>query len=69
MPQVRFEPTIPVFEQAKTVHASVCAATVIGISAVNIPLIYYFLNGQYYESYTNTGTAIALCFRQFPTNL
>jgi hypothetical protein len=30
MPWVGFEPTIPVFERAKTVHASECAATVIG---------------------------------------
>jgi hypothetical protein len=30
MPQIGFEPTIPVFERAKTVHASDRAATVIG---------------------------------------
>jgi hypothetical protein len=30
MPRVGFEPTIPVFEQAKTVHALDRAATVIG---------------------------------------
>jgi hypothetical protein len=30
MPQVGFQPTIPVFEQAKTVHASDRTATVIG---------------------------------------
>jgi hypothetical protein len=30
MPQVAFEPMIPVFEQAKIVHASDRAATVIG---------------------------------------
>jgi hypothetical protein len=30
MPQVGFEPTIPVFEPAKTVHALEPAATVIG---------------------------------------
>jgi hypothetical protein len=30
MPQVGFEPMIPVFEQAKTVHALDCVATVIG---------------------------------------
>jgi hypothetical protein len=29
MPQVRFEPTIPVFERVKTVHALDRAATVI----------------------------------------
>jgi hypothetical protein len=32
MPQVGFEPTIPVFERAKTVHALDPADTVIGIS-------------------------------------
>jgi hypothetical protein len=36
MPQVGFEPTIPVFERAKTVHALDCAATVIGMSPSNI---------------------------------
>jgi hypothetical protein len=30
MPRVRFEPTIPVFEREKTVHALDLAATVIG---------------------------------------
>jgi hypothetical protein len=30
MPRVRFEPTIPVFERAKTVHALDRAATMIG---------------------------------------
>jgi hypothetical protein len=30
MPQVGFEPTIPVFQRAKTVHVLDCAATVIG---------------------------------------
>jgi hypothetical protein len=30
MPQVRFEPMIPVFERMKTVHALDGAATVIG---------------------------------------
>jgi hypothetical protein len=32
MPRVGFEPTIPVFERAKTVHALGRAATVIGIA-------------------------------------
>jgi hypothetical protein len=31
MPQVGFEPTTPVFEQAKTVHASDRATTVISM--------------------------------------
>jgi hypothetical protein len=34
MPQVGFEPMIPVFEWVKTVHALDCAATAIGYSAV-----------------------------------
>jgi hypothetical protein len=29
MPQVGFEPTIPVFKRAKTIHALDCVATVI----------------------------------------
>jgi hypothetical protein len=35
MTQVEFEPTIPVYEQAKTVHALDRAATVIGGSLVH----------------------------------
>jgi hypothetical protein len=34
MPQAGFEPTIPVFERAKTVHASDRAATVIGSESI-----------------------------------
>jgi hypothetical protein len=30
VPHVGFEPTIPVFERAKTVHALYCATTLIG---------------------------------------
>jgi hypothetical protein len=36
MPQVRFEPTIPVFQRAKTVHAIDRAATVIGKNVLYI---------------------------------
>jgi hypothetical protein len=39
MTRVGFESTIPVFERAKTVHASDSAATVIG-SFVNTTLVY-----------------------------
>jgi hypothetical protein len=35
MPLVGFEPTIPVFERAKTFHALDCAATVIGTMYAN----------------------------------
>jgi hypothetical protein len=38
MPQVKFEPTIPVFEQSKTVHTLDCAAIVTG-QIVSIALI------------------------------
>jgi hypothetical protein len=36
-----FEPTIPVFERAKTVHALDRAATVIGISTVSFVSIFF----------------------------
>jgi hypothetical protein len=39
MPRVRFEPTIPVFERAKTVHALDPAATVIGFEGPTDPII------------------------------
>jgi hypothetical protein len=35
MPRVGFEPTIPAFERAKTVHASDRAATVIGNDVIH----------------------------------
>jgi hypothetical protein len=35
MTEVGFEPTIPVFEQAKTVHALDSAATVMGVTVTN----------------------------------
>jgi hypothetical protein len=40
MPKVGLEPTIPVFEGAKTVHALDCAATVIGEEHVYYPIIW-----------------------------
>jgi hypothetical protein len=40
MPQVGLEPTIPVFEQAKTVHALGCAPIVIGFSICTFPQRY-----------------------------
>jgi hypothetical protein len=36
MPRVGFEPTIPAFERAKTVHALDLAATVIGWSLISV---------------------------------
>jgi hypothetical protein len=35
MPQVEFEPTILVFERAKTVHASARSATMIGLHTIS----------------------------------
>jgi hypothetical protein len=50
MPQVGFEPTIPVFEQAKTFHALDHAATVISVVRIDtencIPYCYIL----YYSS-------------------
>jgi hypothetical protein len=39
MPRVGFEPTIPVFERAKTVHGFDAAATVIGYGLITLMLI------------------------------
>jgi hypothetical protein len=53
MPWVRFEPTIPVFERTKTVHALERAATVIGTACIHllIPLQgygkFFFALGNY----------------------
>jgi hypothetical protein len=44
MPRVGFEPTVPVFEREKTVHALERAATInslLGILVVQIPKIIY----------------------------
>jgi hypothetical protein len=43
MPPVGFEPTIPVFDLVKTVHALDRAATVIGDSVTRRVLFFYFL--------------------------
>jgi hypothetical protein len=46
MPQVGFEPTIKVFERAKTVHDSDSAATVIGfipIYSIYIYMLYIYI--------------------------
>jgi hypothetical protein len=47
MPRVGFEPTIPVFERAKTVHASDRATTVIGIRSI------YYRNIETSDRYLN----------------
>jgi hypothetical protein len=41
MPRVRFEPMIPVFERAKTVHAVDSAATVMGSGLLPRSFIYF----------------------------
>jgi hypothetical protein len=48
MPLVVFEPTIPVFERAKTFHALDRTATVIGR---NFLLIIKFMNCRFYYLY------------------
>jgi hypothetical protein len=59
MPRVRFEPTIPMFERKKAVHALECAATVIG-NIIFHWIIYIWCsrlrdNQQTYEKiYTNS---------------
>jgi hypothetical protein len=40
MPRVGFEPSIPVFERAKTVHALDRAATMIGNTNTTAPLLF-----------------------------
>jgi hypothetical protein len=44
MPRVGFEPTIPAFERAKTVHALDSAVTVIGLHADVEQLKLYILH-------------------------
>jgi hypothetical protein len=48
MPQLGFEPTIPVFEQANTVHALDQAATVIGTLASRLMKM-FSLSGNMYS--------------------
>jgi hypothetical protein len=42
MPRKGFEPTIPIFERPKSVHASDRAATVIGMSTLKIETVWSF---------------------------
>jgi hypothetical protein len=46
MPLVGFEPTIPVFERAKTVHTLDCAATVIGFPLNSISKFVFVMETQ-----------------------
>jgi hypothetical protein len=50
MPQVVFEPTIPLFEQAKTVHTLDCVATVISVFSYRLHIysvnLYSFILGS-----------------------
>jgi hypothetical protein len=62
MPRVGFEPTIPVFERAKTVHVLDRAATVIGNYALYSPQpnVLFF-----YRDFSFSPTLLLL-FRTFP---
>jgi hypothetical protein len=53
MPRVGFEPTIPVFERAKTVHALDHAATVIGKGSSIAPKLLQSIGRQYFISRLN----------------
>jgi hypothetical protein len=44
MPRVEFEPTTPVFQRAKTVHALDHPDTVIGLTLINFAKILNILN-------------------------
>jgi hypothetical protein len=44
MPRVRFEPMIPVFERAKTIHALDRVATVFSLHSVNLSEFRLFTN-------------------------
>jgi hypothetical protein len=54
MPQMGFEPTTPVFERAKTVHAPDRAATVIGSSENYCP--------EYLKTYGSSMFALPIYF-------
>jgi hypothetical protein len=49
MPRVGYEPTIPVFERAKTVHALDRAATVIGVvnHLEDVNVVIYLISFKY----------------------
>jgi hypothetical protein len=53
MPRVGFEPTTPVFERAKIVHALDRAATVIGF----LLYIFYYILWSTQDDYQNGSTA------------
>jgi hypothetical protein len=60
MPRVGFEPTIPVFEGAKMVHALDRAATVLGFQmGLHGPIMKYFTSN---EHRTNTSHLLYICF-------
>jgi hypothetical protein len=53
IPQLGFEPTIPVFERAKTVHALDGAAIVIGLSNSDVPKMHINHIALYYNMSLN----------------
>jgi hypothetical protein len=58
MSRVGFEPMIPAFERAKTVHALDRAATVIGFSSIYVALLYSYR--KLHVSLIHTDVAIRL---------
>jgi hypothetical protein len=59
MPRVRFEPTIPVFERAKTVHALYDAVIMVGIKMYrrhDISLIHNILKQEVADESTSIYT-------------
>jgi hypothetical protein len=65
MPQVRFEPTIPVFERAKTVHALDRATSVTGHRLVGTE-IFIFFPLSCHESAAETFLVDYKYFKTFP---
>jgi beta-lactamase regulating signal transducer with metallopeptidase domain len=65
MPQMGFEPTIPVFERTKTVHALDCTATVIGILKYTI-LKFYQITSHQYVNLISLKDKQSYSFLQFP---
>jgi hypothetical protein len=51
--RVEFEPTIPVFERAKTVHALDRAATVIGLRSVGVTVAWCYASMEQNISVNN----------------
>jgi hypothetical protein len=65
---MEFEPTIPVFEWAKTFHAQDCAATVVGVSYVGLCLM--FMLGYFLDNWNNlSDILLSIIIAIVPENL